>query len=410
MAKLLQPANMADSPDIPLRSLLNREGAVITAVDALIFVSRALSYREAPASLAALEASIADPGTDWTQIVQLANSNGVTPALWLGLGRKGLAKQLPGDLQEYLALIHDQNRRRNRIIVEQAVEAASALNSRGVSPVFMKGCLALLEGEGDIGSSMMTDIDMLVRQGDIADAFHALRSIGYQTLSESPAHAHAWTFHRPLSLVTIDLHCHVGPQRGLLPASAAARWAVPIAHETACMEGLDLKHRVLLLAMSFGIFERYYPAGQIPLNNLHNLAALCHRHGDAIDWRFIADTAASYRFQREAAAWGLLAQCLLDIPVPPYLSRGGSGRRYLRRCLLQLAFPPLERLMRTYATLAWPFNRFRMDYRYGSGTEGPVLLAARAGHVANILARHGAELFRRNPAKFTQSYQMSDPT
>jgi hypothetical protein len=274
----------------------------------------------------------------------------------------------------------------------------------------MKGCLALLEGEGDIGSSMMTDIDMLVRQGDIADAFHALHSIGYKTLSESPAHAHAWTFHRPLSLVTIDLHCHVGPQRRLLPTSAAARSAVAIAHDTARIEGLCLKHRVLLLAMSFGIFERHYPAGDIPLNNLHNLAALCHRHGDAIDWRFIVDTAAAYRFQREAAAWGFLAHRLLDIPVPPYLSECGSARRYLRRCLLQRAFPPVDALMRRYATVTWPFNRFRMDYRYGSGTEGPVLLAARAGHVAGILARHGAELFRRDSAKFAQTYQMSDPT
>jgi hypothetical protein len=391
-------------------ALLAKQGAVVTAADALLFLGRCLSFRDTAPSIAALKCAITNRDTDWTKIVGLANRNGVTPALWLALDRKGLAIDLPADLREYLMLIYDCNRQRNQIIVEQAEEAAIALNSHGIRPIFMKGCLTLLEGAGDIGSSMMTDIDMIVPEAEIPEAFRALRSLGYHLLGDSPAHAHAWTFHRPMSLVTIDLHRDVGPQRKILPSIAASRSAVAVANEAAAIEGLSVTHRVSLMIMTFGIFERHYPSGQIPLNNLHNLATLCHRHGDKIDWRSIAGMVSAHRFCAETAAWSVMAHRLLDVSIPDCIRRGRMARRHVRRCLLQLSFPPLDHLMRSYAAITWPFNRFRMDYRYKCGTEGLVLLTARIGHVAAILARRSAWLLRRGPAEFRPTCQTSDPT
>ena len=118
------------------------------------------------------------------------------------------------------------------------------------------------------------DIDVLVKHDEIEGSSASLRSIGYGMLGEPSGHAHAYTFHRPMSLVTIDLHRDVGPQRALLSPEAVYAAARPINRNDASMDGLAISHRVLMLIMTFGIFERHYLSGHIPMRGLVHLADL----------------------------------------------------------------------------------------------------------------------------------------
>jgi hypothetical protein len=401
---------MAELSVLSSSALSKIRGGITTNARAVLFIGKCLSYRDTPSSIAVLRSSILNTDTDWEKIADVANRNGVTAALWLALNRKNLAQHLPPDLRDYLMLIYDYNRRRNGLILDQAREATTALNGQDIRPIFMKGCLTLLDKGSDIGSSMMTDIDLIVREDEFAEAVSALRSLGYQLLGEIPAHAHARTFHRPMTLVTIDLHCHVGPQLKLLPTTAASQAAIAIASDLGAIEGLCMTHRVLLMIMTFGIFERHYLSGHIPLNNFHKLATLCRHGGDKVDWRYIADTVAAHGFAAECSAWGYMAHRLLEVPVPAYLLRAGNPRQHLRRCLQQLSFPALDRIVRSRAALTWPFNRFRMDYRYNCGTSGGALLTTRIRHLTSILMRRGCSLSRRYSLEFRQTCQMSDST
>jgi hypothetical protein len=179
----------------------------------------------------------------------------------------------------------------------------------------------------------------------------------------------------------------------------AVKGAVAIGKDGPAAFGLNVTHRVLLLIMSFGIFERHYYGGDVPLRNLHYLASLCHQNSGEIDWQMIDDTVAAHQLDVEAASWGAMAHCCLDAPVPTSLYRRRGAQAHLVRCLLQLTCPPLDLVARWYASVVWPLSRFRMDYRYACRTGGFSLQAARFRHIAAILARRSSTQIQQRFSK-----------
>jgi hypothetical protein len=375
---------------------------ISTSVEATEFLGRCLSYDSSSSTLADLQRQLFLGDIDWIRVVDIANRHGVAPALWLGLKRKALAASLPADLRDYLDMLCELNRQRNRLIREQALEAALFLERRGLRPVLMKGVIWLLEEDTDAGQFMMADVDILVAESDLPASAKALHSLGYRLLGTPAPHAHGWTFHRSGSLVTIDLHRHVGPQRDILTPEAARNTAVPFADGQGLLWGLSPTHRAQLLLMTFGIFERHYRNGDIAFKGLHDLAALCHRYGDRIDWKDIAEQAQFYDFEAPAQAFLHQAHRILDVPLPASLRETPTSRRYLRRCLLQLAMPPFDRAIQAWTYVTWPFDHFRMDYRYGCGLHGPGLHLARMRHAAGILARHNPFPFLRSASQVSR--------
>jgi hypothetical protein len=385
-----------------LRFMPRTDGVVLTTSDTIVFIGKCLCYDETDSSIPWLQSSLLNGRIDWVRVVETANQNGVTPALWQALNRKGLAALLPTDLHKYLALICDLNRRRNRMIRGEAVEAISAMNARGLRPILMKGSISLFEAGSDDESRMMTDIDLLLQEQHISEGFRALHSLGYVVLGKMANKAHAWAFHRPSSLVTIDLHRHVGPQRDLLTPQAALHRAMPIVCDVE-VHSLSPTDRALLLGMTFGIFEMHYWNGHIPLKGLHDLAALCSRLGNKIDWGLVAATAAAHQFEASQAAWSYMASHLMGVQLPISAHQTIAAKRHLQRCFLQLSLPILDRVILAGVRLAWPFNCLRMDYWYSCGTSGRRLAAARLRHAFGILARRNPFRQRHSPPQLRQA-------
>ncbi len=347
-----------------------------------------LNYDHSDRALSALRQQLSDPCIDWLMIVDIACRNGLTPALLLALERKALVNELPADLQRYLAMIHGLNRQRNEVIREEARRAIAALTSGGLRPVLMKGSLTLFDCKLDRGLCMMTDIDLLLSEPEMEEACSILSSMGYFLFGQKRHrdHAHAWTFHRPGSLVTIDLHRHVGPQRDILATEIARNNAVPSADDGSIW-GLSPTHSALLQVMTFAIFERFYSLRQIPLRCLHDLALLSHRRQDEIDWSAIAHAADAHDFSPATDVLLHMARQLFTVPVPSALGRTPRAHRYLQHSLPRAPFPAAHLTVRAWNRLAWPLDRFRMHYRYGCGTRGLALHLARVHHAAAALCR-----------------------
>lgn len=357
---------------------------------AIRFLGKCLSYRDIATMIADVRASLANERTDWPMIAAVANRHAITPALWAAINRKQLADLVPTDVSAYLELLYNANRQRNRLVREQTLEVVRSLNHHGIDPILMKSVLTLFEVGCDEGASIMSDVDLLVAQRELPRAISAMRSLGYDLLFDPPAYAHASTFHRPMSLATVDLHCDIGPQRALLTPAAASTASEPISRSDVAMSGLAVSHRVLLLVMNFGVFERDYLAGHIPMKGLQDLAGLCHRRGREIDWEYVFRTTSDNDIGAQAAAFFHMASELMGIPVPIYPRQGGRAQRYLNQCALLLAYPTFGRVARAYAQVAWPFDRIRMDYRHHCGTRGTPLAAARVRHVIEVLRRRNS--------------------
>jgi hypothetical protein len=346
-----------------------------------------LSHDDALNVQESLRERISAQEIDWITIVDLANQHHVTPALALGLHRKNLTSLLPADLTQYLDMLLDLNRRRNLMIRVQAAELITALNARDIRPLLIKGGLSLVEEDVDDGLFMMTDVDIVLNEGEISRADTVLRSLGYMTFPKADHPVHARTYHRVMSLVTIDLHWHLGPQTCLLSTAAAQEAALPLYRDGMYVAAPCATHTALLPMLSFSIFEPHFGAGVIPMKGLHDFAATCCRQGADIDWHEIIDRFCRQDLRRRADAWLFMARHVIKARIPSNLANSSSSRRHLDRCLFQLDHPPLAQIADRLSAPGWIFGRFRMDYRYNCGLRGPALQAARLRHAANVLAR-----------------------
>ena len=108
------------------------------------FVCSALSPVE-PESTERLRRLIALPNI-WPEVVRLADSHLVTPAVWCGLVQKGLDSSLPDEPRRYLSSVYGMNQERNSSLLRQLDEAVLALNEVGIVPFLLKGAAHIRTG------------------------------------------------------------------------------------------------------------------------------------------------------------------------------------------------------------------------------------------------------------------------
>ncbi|NRD21348.1 nucleotidyltransferase family protein [Winogradskyella eckloniae] len=133
---------------------------------------------ETPAST--LETTFSDPSFNWDAIVVEGSKYLVLPAIYCRLKSRRLLHLLPEELVLYLDEISSINRNRNRSILKQVHAISTLLNAHHINHVFLKGTALLVSGKyEDIAERMVGDIDILVSNEQLQDAFHLLKSNGY---------------------------------------------------------------------------------------------------------------------------------------------------------------------------------------------------------------------------------------
>lgn len=105
------------------------------------------------------------------------------PAIYCNLQRKSLLKHLPTELRQYLEELTSINRARNQCLLKEVQHISGLFQQHGIDHVFLKGTGMLAGGHyHDIGERMIGDIDILVDQDQLDNAFNILESDGYDQL------------------------------------------------------------------------------------------------------------------------------------------------------------------------------------------------------------------------------------
>jgi len=116
---------------------------------------------------------------DWPSVVRAAEKWRVLPMLQSVLARQQWPKEVPSEFREALRHSLERVAQSNLIKTAHVAEIASALASRGVSMMLLKGMalnqLVYLDGP----HRAMGDIDFLVRENEWMGAFEALRERGF---------------------------------------------------------------------------------------------------------------------------------------------------------------------------------------------------------------------------------------
>jgi len=128
--------------------------------------------------------TLTSPQVNWPKLLRTAGAQLVTPALASALKRRQILDQLDPEVRNYLDGIQSLNLIRNETLRTQLFRIAEELNGIGITPLLIKGAIALLPNHYPGATDrLMGDLDIVVPDEKMSDAHALLARMGY---SEKP--------------------------------------------------------------------------------------------------------------------------------------------------------------------------------------------------------------------------------
>src|SRR3954467_255464 len=128
---------------------------------------------------------------DWEKVVDAAEYHGLTPLLLKNLALVDAA--LPQAAREAIERKSAAIIRQNLFLTSELLRAVSALREAAVETVPLKGAVLASRIYGDLALRPFSDIDLLIRREQIADAESVISKLGYAPEFSIPAaHRERW--------------------------------------------------------------------------------------------------------------------------------------------------------------------------------------------------------------------------
>ncbi|MFP4845192.1 nucleotidyltransferase family protein [Winogradskyella sp. PE311] len=165
-----------------------------------------LSFETQPSYL---EKKLKNSKFNWDYIVTEGSKHLILPAIYCRLKAKGLLKELPHELKDYLEILTDINRNRNVSITTQALKISQLLKEHKINHVFLKGTALLTANYyEDSAERMIGDIDILIEKNHIHKASKIIESSGYTSADTTIANTFIAHRHMP-RLISKDHICAI---------------------------------------------------------------------------------------------------------------------------------------------------------------------------------------------------------
>jgi hypothetical protein len=277
-------------------------------------------------SVTAIE-SCAESGLNWPRVADLGKRHGIMPLLLRSL-RAACWDSVPGDVRSQLERFSGNNGRRNLVLASETLRVMSELRRNGIGAATFKGPVLTESVYGDLSLRRFVDIDVIVREPDIARTERLLKSFGYRTKGRDVTQRDyfdatgQYPYRHPDTGVNIDLHWELAPFGSAFPFTLAEMWSqiqdVPLAGHP--VPTLAWEHMAMLLACH-GTKERWRF-----LKWVCDFAFLIQARPE-LDWGAIFARAKQRHCSRPLLLGVLLASDLLDVLADAaLLSRARSDR------------------------------------------------------------------------------------
>lgn len=166
-----------------------------------------------------------EAGVDWERFERLASWHRVAGVAYKALRGAGEAGRLEAAYTETFA--------RNLVSLAELDRIARELEGAGITGMLLKGAALLGGVYKDYGTRPMYDLDLLLRQDDVARAGAVLSAVGYRPAPQFASQAELlWDRHgrwvplvRADGLVVVELHRRLGGEATVLGLDVDGWWA-----------------------------------------------------------------------------------------------------------------------------------------------------------------------------------------
>jgi len=296
---------------------------------------------------------------DYDRLISLAERNEVAPLLYKNL--KGLPG-VPEKVTNELKASYHRTVATNTLNVTELLKILTLLKDSGIGAIPLKGSLAseiLFENPGLYPAG---DIDILVKQSDLAETGRVLAEAGYSKTREFGerdllAHNYHLIYHNDYH--SVEVHWNLVKTYFSIPPDFW--WEDTTTAEFAGVTLTMLPAGKYLLYTIFRLFNH----GFTPLKFFVLTAEIINKYHDDIEWEKLLDYSEQHRMKRLVLfVLGLLRDAL-GAKVPEHLLRKKIlGYEWFKRFVLSVSFgyidrPYLRKVIYTYL-LESPYHVFRV--------------------------------------------------
>lgn len=295
--------------------MIGRMLARLSPEDRLILACAAVE-----ADPSAIDARLMSP-LRWDRFERTCSRCALEPLVYVSLQRLARRGRVPAQTMARLKEAYQLNVMRNAGHFGRLQQILRAFVRAGIDVIALKGVALAERVYGNIGLRVMSDIDLLVRRGQIQLAASLLDELGYTW--ERPLTPRVHPFHLPPRFSpdgasVVELHHHIfEPQRVQLDAGevldrlwrrcqAATIASTPVR----VFAPTDMLLHVILHLMGPGPFLGMF-------GWVCDVAQICRCHSGELDWDELLDYGGQLGVTSQLyyALW--LARSLLDAPIPP---------------------------------------------------------------------------------------------
>jgi len=304
---------------------------------------------------------------DWTAPLIFANENLVGPAMYASLTAADRLNEVPDDVAEYLAFLHQHNQDRNAVVRAQGLELLAALRGAGVETMVLKGVHSLLRGlYPDSGARMVRDIDILIHRDVLKPALVTLETLGYAVVTQYLPDQHAYAeFGREGDPSAVDLHLEIVDVPHLFSARDVWPRAQPMEVDGVTFRVPSATDAFLHHLIHAQVHYRGgYFWGALELRQVVEFATLVRQLGSEIDWNEVTRRFAEQGLETALQSYALVAERLLALPWPLPALPTMAARLHAQRCFAQLRWPMLYTALSPWSNLRAAFAQHRLRAMY----------------------------------------------
>lgn len=268
-----------------------------------------------------LPAELISPELDWDLFLQTAQRHSVLPLVHRALGQHAA---VPGATREILESIFRQHALRSVVLGAELLRLLDGFSEQGISLLPYKGPTLAQQLYGDVALRSFSDLDLLVRIGDVQRATDALQTLGYAADQPVPptrraahlAFASEQMFRRATGAVLVELQWRIAPAYFSVDFDWDWMWRMAVRVSLGERQVPALAPEALWLVLSVHGAKH----GWESLVWIADIAQLLRKFPD-LDWDSVLSTARSLGIERLLFLALAVVDRVLAVPPPDAVRR-----------------------------------------------------------------------------------------
>ncbi len=299
---------------------------------------------------------------NYDRLIQLANMNQVTPLLYKNLSTIQI---VPRAIIQLLQTHYIMTIQRNAAHLKETLQLINILSRAGISSIPLKGSFAAETLLGDMGLYPTSDLDLLVRWGDLKKARDILITNGYEissVISEQDQLAGSYHLYFHKEATVLELHWNLVMR--YFSVDPDYWWKDLTTTEYQGQKILQLSQERYLLYLVFRLFSH----GFLPLRFFMLPLGIVSRQANAFDWDKFMQYARELKMGRLANFTANIFHDIFSVEIPEPVERSRMiGYDVLKNKVMAGVFnPPINsrlRMLMLLVLLDSPLNILRVLLR-----------------------------------------------